>query len=111
MSNLGKYQELTELAKKLGGVDELIKTIGDGAVAKAGPGIYRKAAATTAGLIVVGASVYKAAAKLYKVREVKLHNRTARAADAEAELRAALAERENSADTEPKHGEDGHDSG
>ena len=37
MGNLGKYQDITALAKSLGGVDNLIKKIEAGAVAKAAP--------------------------------------------------------------------------
>lgn len=37
MGNLGRYQEITTLAKKLGGVDQLIKSIEFDAVKKAAP--------------------------------------------------------------------------
>ena len=104
MSNLGKYQVLVELAKKLGGPDNLIKTIGDGAVAKATPRIFLKGvgAATT---------VFGFGVAVYKVTQSKLHSRTARAGEAEAELRAALAGSEDSTVADLKHDDDAPDPG
>lgn len=104
MSNLGKFQDIVVAAKKAGGVDSLIKNIADAAVAKAAPRIFLKGVGMATAIIAVAASTYK-------VTKVKLHNRTARGADAEAELRAALAEREDSTHVEPRYDEDGSDPG
>lgn len=85
MSNLGKYQVLVEAAKKAGGPDSLIKNIGDGAVAKAAPGIFLKGVGVTTLLIGLGITGYK-------IARDKLRDPIARGTEAEAELRAALAE-------------------
>ena len=44
MGNLGKYQDIVTAAKRVGGVENLIKIIENGAVAKAAPKIFAKGA-------------------------------------------------------------------
>lgn len=60
MGNLGRYQEIVQAAKAVGGVDNLIGNIEAGAVAKATPGLLGKGAALgAAGLAtVVGAGAF-----------------------------------------------------
>ena len=53
MGNLGKYQEITELAKSLGGVENLVKFIEDGAVSKAAPKLVA-AGVVAGGLLYAG---------------------------------------------------------
>lgn len=61
MSNLGKYQELTTAAAQAGGVDQLIKNIEAGAVAKAEPKLLLEgsliAVLTCSALIGIGGAV------------------------------------------------------
>lgn len=53
MGNLGKYQDITALAKSLGGVDNLIKKIEAGAVAKAAPKLLA-AGVVVGGVLIAG---------------------------------------------------------
>ncbi len=58
MSNLGRYQEIVELAKKSGGVDAMIDVIKKGAVADAAPRLVGAGVAAGAALTVGAAKGY-----------------------------------------------------
>lgn len=81
MGNLGKYQEITTLAKKAGGVDKLISAIEKAAFAKGAT---------------VGAVVGGAAASGVAVAVKRYQSRKARAEEAKEELKAAVQESEAS---------------
>jgi len=98
MGNLGKYQEIVEAAKAVGGVDNLIGRIEAGAVAKAAPRLLGKGAALGAlGVTVVGTAgaVVKRAWENKKARE-------AVAEDAKAQLKVAVEESPASESNHPE---------
>ncbi len=54
MSNLGAYQEFVTAAARMGGVENMIRTIESGAVAKAAPALLGKGAGI--GALITGSS-------------------------------------------------------
>lgn len=94
MSNLGMYQDLTTAAARLGGVENLIRAIETGAVAKAAPALLGKGAGMgvvgtlAAGCIVLGIKRVKST---YEAREHAAN-------DAKERLRAVVDEQEASDD-------------
>ena len=94
MSNLGLYQDIVMQAKRVGGVDALVRNVADTAVRKAAPGLVGTGVAVGVGLTVaatVGARHWRG------VRE--------RAANAQ----AALVERLSRDGTDVQGGDDGRD--
>ncbi|XKH58545.1 hypothetical protein LG293_15950 (plasmid) [Citricoccus nitrophenolicus] len=84
MSNLGRYQDITAIAKQAGGVDSMLRAVGEGAVAKAAPSLLAKGGAVGAGLVAAG----WAGSELWRRRKERL----AKAEAAEQEIRAAVTE-------------------
>ncbi|AOY74473.1 hypothetical protein ARZXY2_4974 (plasmid) [Arthrobacter sp. ZXY-2] len=89
MGNLGLYQEITTLAKSLGGVDNLIKAIETGAVKKAAPALLAAGA-------VAGVGISKGATVLW----AKYKESGVTAAEAKAKLKAIIEERMKSDDAD-----------
>lgn len=106
MSNLGKYQDIVIEAARQGGVDNLIKTIEDSAVADAAPKIFVKGA--IAGAVVCTAVAVGAQHLWAKSRaRVALAND---AADAKEQLRAAVNGSTKLGDVNVERGEGSDDS-
>jgi hypothetical protein len=86
LGNLGEYQDIVVAAKEVGGVDKLIKKIGEGAVSKAAPRIFGKG-------VLVGATLGTAATGAAMATKCYLGNKKVREAlaeDAAAQLKAAV---------------------
>lgn len=84
MGNLGQYQDLTTLAKSLGGVENLIQSIEKGAVSKAAPRQI-STGVILGGVLYVGG---KGALKGGKVLLGKYRERQTAATEAKDQLRA-----------------------
>lgn len=88
MGNLGKYQEIVEAAKAVGGVDNLIEGIEAGAVSKATPSLLGKGAV----LGVLGVAAAKVATVVVTRALDARKARMAHADDAKEQLRAVAHE-------------------
>lgn len=86
MGNLGRYQDIVEAAKAVGGVENLIENIEVGAVAKAAPALVGKGAALGA----AGLAAAVALGTLAKRAWVDRVAREALAEDSKQELRSAV---------------------
>lgn len=91
MSNLGMYQDITTLAAKLGGVDNLIKTIEKGAANKA----LKQAGPVLVGVgVLIGAGA-KPAIDAGKNALAKYKESQAAAAEAKQQLKSIVEEAKN----------------
>jgi len=86
MSNLGAYQEIVTAAARMGGVENMIRTIESGAVAKATPALLGKGAGIGALVTLAAGGVYFGGRRLWSMYEA----RADAAEGAKEQLRAVL---------------------
>ena len=89
MSNLGPYQEIVTAAARVGGVENLIRTIESAAVARAAPGLLGKGAGIGALVTLAAGGAYFGGRWLWSTYEA----RADAAAVSKEQLRAALTSR------------------
>ncbi|NLI85117.1 MAG: hypothetical protein GX440_06935 [Propionibacterium sp.] len=92
MSNLGPYQEFVTDAARMGGVENMIRTIESGAIAKAAPVLLVKGAGIGALATLAACGIYFGGRRLWSTYE----GRASAAVAAKEQLRTALDEQEDS---------------
>lgn len=71
MSNLGAYQEIVTAAAQMGGVENMIRSIESGAVAKAAPALLGKGAGIGALVTLAAGGVYFGGRRLWSMYEAR----------------------------------------
>ncbi|MEA4945482.1 MAG: hypothetical protein VB080_13730 [Propionicimonas sp.] len=71
MSNLGAYQEIVTAAARMGGVENMIRSIESGAVAKAAPALLGKGAGIGALVTLAAGGIYFGGRRLWSMYEAR----------------------------------------